>query len=74
MEFSFQLKNDGMVESSLECVSSTETEMWREREREREGGVISCGICLLKNDGRVESAVECVSTEKKATFLMVFFC
>jgi hypothetical protein len=36
MEFSFQLKNDGMVESSLECVSSTETEMWRERERERE--------------------------------------
>lgn len=61
-----------MVESSLECVSSTETEMWRERERE--GGVISCGICLLKNDERVESAVECVSTEKKATFLMVFFC
>jgi hypothetical protein len=45
-----------------------------EREREREGGVISCGICLLKNDERVESAVECVSTEKKATFLMVFFC
>ncbi len=34
MEFSFQLKNDGMVESSLECVS-TETEMERERERER---------------------------------------
>jgi hypothetical protein len=30
MEFSFQLKNDGMVESSLECVS-TETEMERER-------------------------------------------
>jgi hypothetical protein len=34
MEFSFQLKNDGMVESSLECVSSTETEMERERQRE----------------------------------------
>jgi hypothetical protein len=35
MEFSFQLKNDGMVESSLECVS-TEREREREREREKE--------------------------------------
>ncbi len=45
----------------------------RDGERERGGGDISCGICLLKNDGRVESVVECVSTEKKANIPDGFF-